>query len=177
MGAGTLATDLPGLGLPTRYRMPERLVAIEEDFFIRTDGGVRAFFVDGEAIRTSDTFRFSDLHGTVLCEIRPRLSSIRAFIPVIDTNGNTVVTVERRTISPIRDSFSVDISDGPSLEVRGNVATHDYELFDHRGVIATISKRWFRARDTYGVEIGPGQRDVLILAAIVALDQMVSGPL
>jgi uncharacterized protein YxjI len=33
-------------------------------------------------------------------------------------------------------------------------------------------KRWFRIADTYGVEIAPGQSDILILAATAALDQM-----
>jgi uncharacterized protein YxjI len=38
--------------------------------------------------------------------------------------------------------------------------------------VAHVSKRWFRVRDTYGVEIEPGEDDVLILAATVAIDQM-----
>ena len=33
-----------------------------------------------------------------------------------------------------------------------------------------MSKRWFRVRDTYGVEVFPGEDDVLILASVLALD-------
>jgi uncharacterized protein YxjI len=35
-----------------------------------------------------------------------------------------------------------------------------------------VSKRWFRARDTYGVEVAPGQDDVLILAITAVIDTM-----
>ena len=35
-----------------------------------------------------------------------------------------------------------------------------------------ISKRWFRVRDTYGIEIVPGENDALILAATVCIDEM-----
>ena len=31
--------------------------------------------------------------------------------------------------------------------------------------VAEVSKKWFRLRDTYGVEIEPGQDDIVILAA------------
>lgn len=33
-----------------------------------------------------------------------------------------------------------------------------------------MSKKWFRVRDTYGVQIEPGQDAVLILAITVAID-------
>ena len=35
-----------------------------------------------------------------------------------------------------------------------------------------MSKRWFRVADTYGVEIAPGQNDVLLLAVTTVIDQM-----
>ena len=38
--------------------------------------------------------------------------------------------------------------------------------------MATVSMKWFRVRDTYGVEIAPGQDDALILAIAVCLDAM-----
>jgi uncharacterized protein YxjI len=38
--------------------------------------------------------------------------------------------------------------------------------------VATISKRWFRIRDTYGVDIAPGQDDLLVLAITVCIDAM-----
>jgi uncharacterized protein YxjI len=37
---------------------------------------------------------------------------------------------------------------------------------------ALISRAWFRVRDTYGVDVAPGQDDVLFLAIAVALDRI-----
>jgi uncharacterized protein YxjI len=42
--------------------------------------------------------------------------------------------------------------------------------------VAEVSKRWFRIRDTYGIEIARGQDDALILAVTVCIDQMTRGP-
>ena len=38
--------------------------------------------------------------------------------------------------------------------------------------VAHISKRWFRVRDTYGVEIRPGEDEGLLLAVVVALESL-----
>src|SRR2546430_7313256 len=37
---------------------------------------------------------------------------------------------------------------------------------------AQISKRWFRIRDTYGIEIAPGEDDALILSTAVCIDEI-----
>jgi uncharacterized protein YxjI len=68
---------------------------------------------------------------------------------------------------------AVKICNGPGLEVQGNILDHEYEIKDGRCKVAQVSKRWFRVRDTYGVEVAPDQEDVVILAVTVALDNMV----
>ncbi len=35
-----------------------------------------------------------------------------------------------------------------------------------------MSKRWFRVRDTYGIEIADGQDDVLLLGVVVAIERL-----
>jgi uncharacterized protein YxjI len=38
--------------------------------------------------------------------------------------------------------------------------------------VAEVSKRWFRIRDTYGVEVAPDENDILILATVSVIDEM-----
>jgi len=38
--------------------------------------------------------------------------------------------------------------------------------------VAEISRKWFRLRDSYGVEVAPGQNDIVIQAVTVAIDMM-----
>ena len=56
--------------------------------------------------------------------------------------------------------------------MQGNILDHEYEIKEGRRKVAQVSKKWFRVRDTYGVEVAPDQENVLILAVTVALDQM-----
>ena len=55
---------------------------------------------------------------------------------------------------------------------KGNIVDHEYEIERDGTKIAEVSKRWFRVRDTYGIEVAPGQNDALILAATVCIDEM-----
>ena len=52
--------------------------------------------------------------------------------------------------------------------MQGNILDHEYTIDEGRDKIAEVSKKWFRVADTYGVEIEPGQNDILILAVTVA---------
>ncbi|MDY9925328.1 hypothetical protein [Methanosarcina sp.] len=58
------------------------------------------------------------------------------------------------------------------MEVQGNIMRHEYSIEAGGGKVAEVSKKWFRIRDTYGVEISPGHNAALILAIAAALDQM-----
>ena len=62
------------------------------------------------------------------------------------------------------------------MEAKGNIVDHEYKIERGGDKVAEVSKRWFRIRDTYGIEIAPGQDDALILAVTVCIDQMTRGP-
>jgi len=49
----------------------------------------------------------------------------------------------------------------------GNVVDHEYKVERGGHRVAEVSKRWFRVRDSYGIEIALAQDDPL-LAVIVA---------
>jgi uncharacterized protein YxjI len=72
----------------------------------------------------------------------------------------------------IRDRFSIDVAGGGELRAKGNFVDHEYEIDREGRAIARVSKRWFRLRDTYGVEIEPGEDDALVLAIAVCVDAL-----
>ncbi len=71
-----------------------------------------------------------------------------------------------------RERWVVKREDGPDLRVQGNIVDHEYTIEQDGAKVAEVSKRWFRVRDTYGVEVAPGENDVLILAITAVLDNM-----
>jgi uncharacterized protein YxjI len=152
--------------------MREKLVAFGDDFWIENSAGQRVYKVDGKALRVRNTLNFEDRNGNVLAKIQERMLRVKDSMNVDDANGNQVAIIKKAIISPIRDRFTVKIKNGPDLEVKGNILDHEYTIGEGRDKVAEVSKKWFRIRDSYGVEIEPGQDDIIILAVTVCIDQM-----
>ena len=72
----------------------------------------------------------------------------------------------------LRDRFKIDVDGGQDLNAHGNLVDHEYEIESDGDTVAEVSKKWFRLRDTYGVEIHPGDEPALILAITVCIDAM-----
>lgn len=159
-------------GTANRYQMRQKLIAFGDDFYIQNQAGQNVFKVDGKVLRVRDTLQFKDLKGTTLCQIQERMLTIKDVMAIEDANGKEIARVKKALITPLRDRWTIKIGNGPDMDVQGNLLDHEYEIKEGRRKIAQVSKKWFRVRDTYGVEIAPDQEDVVILAVTVALDQM-----
>jgi uncharacterized protein YxjI len=154
-----------------KYQMREEMFAIGDDYWIETDGGQPAFKVDGKALRIRKTLILETPAGDELFTIQKRLLSIRDTME-IEREGKTFATVKKALMTPLRDRFSIEVEDGEDLQTKGNIVDHEYEIERGGKKVAEVSKRWFRMRDTYGIEIAEAEDDALILAVTVCIDQM-----
>ena len=151
--------------------MSETMFAIGDDYWIETDAGRRAFKVDGKALRIRKTLILETPEGDEVFTIQKKMLSIHDTME-IERDGKRVATVMKALITPMRDRFSIEVEGGEDLEAKGNVVDHEYEIKRDGEKVAEVSKRWFRMRDTYGIEIADVQDDALILAVTVCIDQM-----
>ncbi len=156
----------------TRYQMRQKLLSIGDDYWIENDRGERVFRIDGKALRVRQTLDFEDADGRRLARIQERMMRLRDSMEIEGPDGGRVAMVHKAMITPLRERWKVDVENGPDLEIHGNLVDHEYEVEADGHKVAEVSKRWFRIRDTYGVEIEPGQNDVLLLAVTAALDSM-----
>jgi len=156
-----------------RYTMREKMFAIGDDYWIERDGE-RAFKVNGKALRLRETLLLESPGGEELYKIQEKKLSVRDKME-IERDGRTVATVKKALISPLRDRYAIHVEDGPDLEAKGNIVDHEFKIERDGRKIAEISKRWFRIRDAYGIEVASGEDDALILACAVCIDQMGRG--
>ena len=157
---------------PTIFNMREKLISIGDDSWIEDADGNRVFKADGKALRVRDTFILKDASGNEVAKIQEKAIAIRDKMK-IDLPGGSA-TIMKRAIG-IRDRFKIDLDNGPDLSAMGNFVDHEYTIEQDGNKVAEISKKWFRVRDTYGVEIEQGANIPLILAITVAIDAMVHG--
>lgn len=161
----------PGGG-NNRYQMREKIFAIGDDFWIEDGRGQRVFKVDGKALRVRQTLIFEDAQGRELLKIQERMLRVKDSMEIEDASGRRVAMVKKAMITPLRERFTAHIEGGADLEIQGNLLDHEYTISAGHDKVAEVSKKWFRIRDSYGIEVDPGQNDILIVAIAVCIDQM-----
>jgi uncharacterized protein YxjI len=157
----------------TRYKLQRKLFSIGEDFWVENERGEPVFKVDGKVLRIRETFVLEGLDGSELATIEAKLIAIRPTM-TIERDGRRYATVKKALFTLLHQHFTIEVEAGQVLEAEGDITNHEYEMRSGSDgqTVASISKRWFTIRDTYGVAIAPGQDQVLLLAAAVCIDEM-----
>jgi uncharacterized protein YxjI len=150
--------------------MREKMIAIGDDYWIEDDAGNKVFKVNGKAARVRDTWKLEDAHRETVAEIQEKKLSVRDKIK-IDFHGGRSATVKKALVG-VRDRFHIEIEGGSDMKAHGNIVDHEYEIERDGDKVGEVSKKWFRVRDTYGVEVFDESETVLILAITVAIDAL-----
>ena len=153
-----------------RYVMRQKILSWGDDFTIKDADGRDAYRVDGKVLSFGDKLRFLDARsGAEVARIDQRLLSFGPSYE-ITRGGRHVATVKKQLFTLFRAKFTVDVPGPDDLEATGSFFDHEY-TFERAGrTVASVSKRYFSFTDTYGLDIAPGEDDVLILASAVVID-------
>jgi uncharacterized protein YxjI len=154
-----------------RYLVREKVFSIGDDFWVTDEQGNEAFLVDGKALRLRETFELKDRSGAIVATVRKRLLAVRDSMD-IERDGAVIATVKKAVFSPLHHRSVVELPGGGELEAVGNILDKEFEIRSGGTVLAQVSRSWFRMRDTYGVDMAPGQDDALMLAVAVCLDRI-----
>jgi uncharacterized protein YxjI len=152
-----------------RYVIREKFFRIGEDSDITDETGQPRFHVDGKVFSLHNRLVIRDMTGNEVAQV---VHKIIALTPTyeVQRSGRDVAEVRKHLLSPFIDRYTVDVPGPDDLEVTGSIFEHEYTFRRGGAVVATVSKQWISLTATYGVDVAPGQDDVLILATVLALD-------
>ena len=156
------------------YRMREKMFDLGDDYWIEDGDGKKAYKVDGKSMRFRKTFVLENASGQELLKVVEKKLSLRDTMR-IEKDGDTVATVKKALISPLRDKFNINLENGGELRAKGKFGDHNYKIERDGKKVAEVSKKWFKVRDTYGIEIDERENVPLILAAVVCIEELGGG--
>jgi uncharacterized protein YxjI len=152
-----------------RYAIRERFFRFGEDSDITDESGRPVLRVDGRVLTLRDLLVIKDLAGQEVARVHRKLVALRPTYEVT-VGGREVAEVRKHFFTPFRDSFTIDVDGPDDLEMTGNLLDHDFTIRRDGQTVATVSRAWLTLRDMYGVDIAPGEDDLLILGCVLALD-------
>jgi uncharacterized protein YxjI len=151
------------------YLIRERFFRLGEDSEITDEQGRPVFQVDGKVLSLRNRLIIRDPEGREVAQVHRKLAALRPTYRVT-VGGEEAAEVRKRLFTPFGDRFTIDVPGPDDLEMAGDLFDHEFTIRRGDQVVATVSKRWFSMRDTYAVDLAPGQDDLLILASVLALD-------
>ncbi len=158
-----------------RYTMKQDLISFGDDFTIQNENGDDVYRVDGKAFTlVREKLAFEDMQGNELAFIRSRIVALTDSYEIL-RGGEVAAVVKKDLINVFRVGFTVDVPGPDDLEAKGSLLDHEYTFTRGGKTAATVSKKWFSIRDSYGVDIAEGEDVVLILAAAVVIDLVCHG--
>lgn len=152
-----------------RYLIRERLIRFGEDSDITDDQGRAVLQVDGKVFSLRNLLIIRDAEGNEVARVHRKLVALRPTYE-ISSNGEELAEVRKHFFTPFHDKFTIDIPGPDDLEMSGNLLAHEFTVEQGGREVAAVSKRWLTVRDTYAVEIADDADQLLILAAVLALD-------
>ncbi|GAQ61626.1 LURP-one-related/scramblase family protein [Streptomyces scabiei] len=148
-----------------RFLVRDRLLGIGDDYWIEDEHGTKRFLVDGKAMRLRDTFELKDTQGRVLIDIRRKMFALRDTM-VVERDGEPLATVRRKRLSLLRNHYRVSLADGTELDVSGKILDREFVVEYDGELLAHISRRWLRVRETYGLDVVRDDADPALLIAV-----------
>jgi uncharacterized protein YxjI len=161
--------EMPEGRIGGRYLMREKVFAIGDDFYVQNEQGQNVYKIDGKAFRIRSTLKFEDMQGNEIYKLQERKVRIRDSMNIY-RGGEVAAKVHNALITPVRDRFKIEVPGKPDLTTKGNILYHEYVVEREGTPIAIISRKWFRIRNTYGVEVADAEDALLVLAITVCID-------
>lgn len=148
-----------------RFLVRDRLLGFGDDYWIEDEHGRKAFLVDGKAMRLRDAFELKDPQGHVLIDIHKKMFALRDTM-VVERDGRPLATVRRKRLSLLRNHYRILLTDGTELDVSGKILDREFVIEYEGELLAHISRRWLRVRETYGLDVVRDDADPALLIAV-----------
>jgi len=151
------------------YLIKERFLGLGDDFDITDEEGNRVLHVDGKVLSLRDRLVLSDPQGRDVAEVSRKLVALRPSYE-ISIAGRHAADVRKHLFTPFRDRFTIDVPGPDDLELSGSLLDHEFTIERGGRRVATATRKLFRIRDTYAVDIAEGEDELLVLTAVLAVD-------
>lgn len=151
-----------------RFIVKQRILSLSDSFVIEDENGHPAYQVKGKLFSFGDQLTLYDLSNQKQIYIEQKLFK---FLPEYHffEQGRRVAVVKKE-FTFFKPRFNIESEFG-SYTIEGNFLGYNFQILKDSRVVARVDKEFFSLRDTYSVEISPGEDQGFLLAICIVIDQ------
>ena len=143
----------------------QKVFSLSGKFSVKDAEENEVYFVEGSFMKIPKTFAIMDDKSSEVATITKKMFS---FLPTffVDVNGQETMTIKKE-FSFLKARYTIDAA---GIEVQGNWWDMDFEVYQNRNLIGSVSKKWFTWGDSYQLQIVDEKMEPLLVALVVAID-------
>lgn len=151
-----------------RFVVKQRILSFSDSFVIYDENKRPAYRVEGKLFAFGDKLKIYDMNNRQQVYIEQKLFRLLPEYHLYENRKR--VAVVKKGFTLLRPRFSIESQSG-SYTVKGNVFAYNFRILKEGSVVARVDKAFFAFKDTYSVEIAPGEDEALLLAMCIVIDQ------
>ena len=155
--------------MAVKYILKQKLLAFGDDFDVLDESGNKVFYFDSKIGGFQRRIIVEGADGQRVAVIKKKFFTFRPTFILYGKDGAEDARIFKKAFT-FRKTFFIDVPGPHDITVVGRFVEHDYRFFRDGREIAEVSKRWFKAKDTYGVEVANRGDLLLVLSAAVVID-------
>jgi uncharacterized protein YxjI len=143
----------------------QRVFSLSGEFSVKDTEGNEVYFVEGSLMKIPKTFSIRNNRRNEVAKITKKTFS---FLPTffVDVQGQETMTIKKE-FSFLKARYTIDAA---GIEVQGNWWDMDFEVYQNRNLIGSVSQKWFTLGDSYQLKITDEKMESLLVALVVAID-------
>ncbi|QUW22996.1 LURP-one-related family protein [Sporosarcina sp. Marseille-Q4063] len=143
----------------------QKVFSLSGKFSVKDAEENEIYFVEGSFMKIPKTF---SVMGDKQNEVATITKKTFSFLPTffVDVHGQETMTIKKQ-FSFLKARYTIDAA---GIEVQGNWWDMDFEVYQNRDFIGSVSKKWFTWGDSYELQIANDEMEPLLVALVVAID-------
>jgi uncharacterized protein YxjI len=151
-----------------KYALKQKWFSLGKKFPIVDEKGLEAYRVDGSAMSVGKRMSFRDRQNTELAFISQKMHSTGPAFEIY--HGDDLQAVVRKDDFSLKHcKFCAETSAPDDLHAEGSLDSQEYTFMREGRPVGRVSKSLFGS-GSYGVEVGRGEDELVLLASAFVID-------
>lgn len=155
--------------MTVRFVVKQKILSFSDSFVIQDENNRPAYKVEGKLFAFGDKLRIYDMNNQERVYIEQKRFKLLPEYHLFE-KGNRVAIVKKE-FTLFKPRFNIESTSG-RYTVDGNFFGYNFRILKEGIVAARVDKAFFAFRDTYSVEVSPGEDEGLLLAMCIVIDQI-----
>jgi uncharacterized protein YxjI len=152
-----------------KYALKQKWMNLRDSFSIIDEKGLEAFRVNGSAM-TGKKISFRDRKDNELAFIHQKSNPATGPAFEIYHGDDLQAIVRKDGFSQQKCKFTADASAPDDLHAEGDFSQREYSFIREGKKVGRVSKSLFGNSGVYGVEVGRGEDELVLLASAFVID-------